>query len=424
MTDVCVTGDSLPAFIAALECAEVGLSVRLVTGNTSEIGWPVRAERDHDGALAALLERLAAPIAEGGPETAVVLPLLEPPAPVSMRNKKQGWSTVPEPAVLGMPAVPMSEAALAFLSAGEAFRAYLDRVKPLLTLGKTQQFDELVRTRCGAGLLHKLVLPFVRERFGAGDAEVALAAPGLNEKLSQVGALSAAVLAYADRQREQETRVLPVAGWNTLREALLERLALYRVEVVAECADCAEGRCDARGRIVDVGVTQAGNTTADLAALAPERIRVHAEGAVERLTGPGAGAPIADGDALFAVTLATGEDWTVRLTTGDGGDQRFVAYAAGPARNTEPGAESGVREALAAAGLVLSDDARVRVAAAPFTALAERDTAADQLATYREAHPVTLPIGSALHGDDLALAVTDASAASVTLRRRLVGIAD
>lgn len=423
MTDVCVTGDSLPALLAALECAEVGLSVRLVIGSTSGAGWPVRSERDQDGALAALLERIAAPIAEGGPATAAVLPLLEPPVPVSMRNKKQGWSAVPEPAVLGMPAVPMSEAALAFLSAGEAFRAYLDRVKPLLTLGKTQQLDDLVRTRFGAGLLRKLVLPFVRERFGADDAEVAIAAPGLNEKLSQVGALSAAVLAYADRQREQETRVLPVAGWSALREALLERLSLYRVETVVECVGCVTHGCDARGRIVDVGVSPAEGAAGELADLTPQRTRMHVSGPIERLTGIYEGAPVTDGGSLIETTLAAGDAWTVRLTAGSG-DQRIVAHAAGPAGGTGAGSATGVCEEFVAAGLELAVGARVWVAAAPFTSLAERDAAAERLSDFREAHPVTLPIGRALHGDDLAHSVADASAASVTLRRRLVGIAD
>lgn len=426
-TDACVFGDSLPALIAALELAEVGLRVRVVLGtdlnstdlsNAEMAGWPVNAVRDHDGAIRALLQRLAKPISETGPATPAVLPVDVPPVPVAMRDKSGEWARVPQPSVFGIPAVPMSGETLAFLSGGAGFRAYLDRLKPLLTLGKTQNLDQLVRSRLGTTLLERLVEPFVRERFGADDVEVAIAAPGLNEKMSQVGALSAAVLAYADRNLEQETLVEPAGGWLGLRTALFERLALYRVEIVAE--DKGEGSCEARALVVDAGGAIPREARDVIEPLLPERKRAHAVGAVVSATGPFADAPLAESAALTTVTLANGEVWSVRLTGGPEG--QVHARAAGPS-----GAQAsiaGVREDLADAGLELAAGVRVWLAAAPFCSLDDLHAAAQQLASVREEHTLTLPLGAALHGDDLAAAVQDAVDAAIVLRRRLVGIAD
>jgi hypothetical protein len=61
---------------------------------------------------------------------------------------------------------------------------------------------------------------------------------------------------------------------------------------------------------------------------------------------------------------------------------------------------------------------------APYVSVEHRDAEAAMLTEQREATPTLLPVGSALHGGDVATAVGDARSAAVALRRRLLGIAD
>lgn len=466
MVDVSVIGDSLPAFTAALECAEVGLRVRVLLpavvdsgdGRAAEpghetvpYGWPADPVRDVDGYLSSLLERLAAPIAADGPALAAALPQRVMPSTVLMPNASGAWSRVPEPSVFGIPAVPVSADTLAFLPKRAAFRAYLDRVKPLLTLGKTHDLGELVCGRFGEGLRERLVDPLLQDRFGTSTVDAAIAAPGLNEALSRAGSLSAAVLAYSERQEARETRVQPAGGWAALREHVLDRLGNYGVELVQMSAlDGPELSellgADAGGKavlIVDAGALSTDVQLASFETLAPEHRRAVAR--VRVTTGgdafgdrSGAAAPevAADAavDAVHTVHLPEGDTWSVRVSREAAGE--YVAHLAGPARRSDPqatatsraaaqaAAERDAYAALSAADLETSDVITVELRAAPWAATAERDQARVLLEVARQAEAGVLPIGSELHGDDLSVAVGDASAAAIALRRRLLGIAD
>lgn len=229
MIDAYVAGDDLTALAAALDLAEVGLRVRVERRGDA---LPMGPQLDHDGSLAVLMERLAEPVAEGGSVDAGSRPQPIPPRPLLLRSAAGSWLPAPDPSVQGVPVVPLVRECLALLGTGRALRAYLDRVKPLLTIGKTQEYGPLVRSRIGAAAQRILVEPVVRERFGRGADEVdtAIVAPGLNEALSRAGSLTNGALAYLDRNVARETRVQPRDGWAALHEALLERLALYGVE--------------------------------------------------------------------------------------------------------------------------------------------------------------------------------------------------
>ncbi|GAB2557187.1 hypothetical protein [Leucobacter ruminantium] len=462
--DACVVGDSLPAFAAALELAEVGLRVRVLLPGAGV--WPETGEPDPDHALTALLDRIAAPISGGGPAVPAALPTAEAPGRVLMADARGGWSPVPQPSVFGIPAVPASSESLAFLRGGAAVRAYLDRVKPLLTIGKTHELGRLVHLRMGEAVFDRLVAPLVRERFGVADVEVAVAAPGLNEALTLAGSLSGAVLAYSERHVARETRVAPAGGWPALRAALMDRLALYGVELfeLDAAADLVDGitgtgfevetgqgswavrhgdeACEAQALVVDTSVRLPVALAEALAVLRPTNRRartvvpVTGTGAqVEAVAAASADAHAADApadalaDALSTVE-ASGGAWSVRLVREhDGG---MVARLAGPAVTSEDaecatGAASAAGEArtvLEAAGLTALSPLRVEWRAAPYVSLAERDAARARLVGEREADPSLLAVGRELHGDDLAVAVADATASATALRRRLTGISD
>lgn len=402
MFDAHVHGDSPSVLVAALELAEVGLKVRVTLGDTPD--WPAQAVRDQSGSLRILLSRVAAPIAKGGPAHDAAAPHELAPRRVLMRDKAGEWAPVPEPSVFGVPAVPASEQTLAFVKGGAAMRAMLDRVRPVLTIGKTHEFGKLVSARMGAKLSSVLVEPLVRDRFGVGadEVEVAIAVPGLNEALTRTGSLSGAVLAMADRTAERETLVTPTGGWEAARAALLELLALYDVEF-GEPGDEASARAE---------VSEAGSGS--------RHVRAHATVAIDAPELPAAEPDAPDADALQTVALASGEQWSVRAAR----HGSWVAHLAGP-RSTERGdAAAAAREALDLAGLHAVGELRVVWRAAPYVSRAERDDELAQQEARREANHDELVLGRALHGDELSAAVHDAALAAITLRRRLTGIAE
>lgn len=460
MIDVYVVGDGLPELAAALELAEVGLSVRIAEWPLEgEAGAPDRvassgesagAVPDPDGVLRELLQHIAAPIAQGGHANGAVRPVPVPPSPVLLRGAKGGWVPQPVPAALGIPAVPISSQAIAVIGGGAAVRAYLDRVKPVLTIGKTHSLGALVRTRLGEAVVTRLVDPFVRERFGLApdDVEVAAALPGLNEALTRAGSLSGGVLANSERDVARETGVVPEAGWSAAFAELRHRLELYGAQPAAAPVALIERSGDEAWRIEEADGTvvearavvtglDAASARAELPAadetlrnLLPQRWRVQADVAVT-------GAPAETGDeaALCAIELADGElaggkHWAVRIERDADGTHR--ARLSGPvldavlSREAQAQAQSegAVAEALAQLGLTQLGAVEWQLRLAPYHAIDERDAAEARLAAARDAAQTLLPVGEALHGGSIAAAVADARTQAVLLRRRLAGIAD
>lgn len=298
MIDVIVTGRSFPALQTALDLAEVGLKVMVLDGADQSLpcSW---AEHDPEGVIAQFMQRIAEPIDGNASESAAAAEPQTLPATTPMLLSGIEWLPQPSPNVLGVPAVPFAGEATAILGSGGAFRAYLDRLTPLLTVGKTRMFGELVRKRMGSKVRDRLVDPQVFERYGvaASEVEVAIAAPGLNETLSRTGSLSTAVLAYADRNVARETRVTTSLGADAFRAELVQRLTAYGVELrstsavsVVPEADGWEVRTDdserlwARALVADFGDSA---VTADalvqiVRAVAPGDSRVYASMSMDR----------------------------------------------------------------------------------------------------------------------------------------------
>lgn len=515
MPDVVVIGSGLPELAAALEFAEVGLSVVVVhpdsdtdPGRGIRVSPPAHARgdddrplRDPEGAIEGFLAQVAAPLSdpasagiapsEGSPAPAApqgaladASPVPSAPGAVLLRGAAGSWCPQPTPALLGIPAVPLSSRALAILGGGGATRAFLDRVKPVLTIGKTHALGRLVRSRLGDAALERLVDPFVRARYGVGpdDVEVAIAAPGLNEALTRAGALTGAVLALSERSVARETRIAPDGGWTAFGDALLERLGWYGVAVaegpvtgvsrtgdgwrvetggsglearaIVLGADGVPGSDPRADALLDALVSEADETdeaeeageaapdgerreedavgTAAVGTAAVTRVRAHASfpidapalPAVDDDEAPGAGQPV----AVQTVELPGGDSWSVEIARSRSGS--WWAHAAGPVRDPHAAGDAAAmrdaRAAVAAADIALrsGEPERVEYRVAPFATAEDRDAAARELAELRERARSLLVVGAALHGDDLGAALADSRLAAVHLRRRLTGIAD
>lgn len=461
MTDVYVIGSSLPALASALEFAEVGLRVRIALDpRDRSIGVDGVSDhdevrdhndngdhdgvRDHDGALAAFLAHIGTPLKAGDAGNREASRIETPPQRVQLRNAKGGWTPQPTPSVIGIPAVPMDAQSMAILGGAGAARASIDRIKPVLTIGKVHELGTLVRNRLGKVALERLVDPFVRDRFGAApdDVEVALAAPGLNEAVTRAGSLSGAALALADRDVARETRVAPRGGWRQLRDAVLSRLQLFGADIVQAIPNDArptEGgwkiteedgeRFEARVIVADFDSTAPEAVSAARGLVAPEAWRSHARAEIEapELDDPEIG-------TLQSVSLPSGEMWSIRCER-DGSD-RWSASAAGPrfTRSADafgPGSSREVEQArddaqraLSIAGLTASGAFNVALRPAPHLSLERRNVETIAREALREAEPGLLLVGSALFAGDLADAIADARSVSIGARRRLTGIAE
>ncbi|QIM19462.1 hypothetical protein G7066_14390 [Leucobacter coleopterorum] len=446
MTDAYVIGTTLPALAAALELAEVGLDVRVALD-----GFSLTDELDHsgeldpEGFLAAFLTHLAQPIGEHGAAAQGAEPVLQDPRPFLLRNAKGGWSLQPTPAVWGIPAVPMSAQAMEILGGRGATRATLDRVKPVLTIGKTHELGALVRNRMGRVVEDRLVNPLVRERYGVApdSVDVALAAPGLNEALTTAGSLSGAALANSDRYVARETRVAPASGWKNLVALLVERLKLFGVEFAelpVESVQAGESENGAwvvsefggqdhsvRSVIADTAAPLPSLFEEVFQSLVPEAGRIWTRAQIEDPKLPDPEHP-----ALQNVEVPGQGTWSVRIEHGS--DSRWFAQLSGPRVPGTGEVQDGyagrgeaavcVSQVLERLGLRASSEYEVEYRVAPSISTASRDAKAARLVEQRESNLSLLPVGAGLHGGEIAAAVADARQAAVMLRRRLTGISE
>lgn len=216
---VLVHGSGPVELAAALEFASVGLSVTVI--DSEEPTWPEHAQEDPNGALTEWLTE-----ASDGRVTGV-----RGRPPRGWIQVVDGFRPLPEGAVFGIPPSPLSTEVMQALGTRGAFRAYTDRLKPILTVGQTKYIGDLVRKRTGEQTLNTFVAPIVWHRLGVDPNEtpVATLAPGLSEAVSRVGSLTAGALAFAERHEHLTSTVVPNSGWGSFRDTLRDRLTHYGV---------------------------------------------------------------------------------------------------------------------------------------------------------------------------------------------------
>jgi oxygen-dependent protoporphyrinogen oxidase len=197
-TRVVVVGGGIAGLVAAWECAKVGMPVTLLEASDALGGTIASAE------VAGLhLDAGASCWTAGGPARDLVDELGLGDRVVTPRDDrtwiaglpKGGAAPVPPQSVLGIPANPWDEAARRFIGWRGAWRAYLDRLRPPLTIGKELNLARLVRTRMGDAVLDRMVAPLSVGRFAVAPdrVDVSAAAPGLSSALTRTGSLGGAV---------------------------------------------------------------------------------------------------------------------------------------------------------------------------------------------------------------------------------------
>ncbi len=139
---------------------------------------------------------------------------------------------LPKGGILGIPSNPFADDVRRIIGWGGAWRAYVDRLRPPLTIGKEHSLGRLVSTRMGDKVLGRLVAPVTAGVYSAhpDDVDIEVAAPGLNEAMTRAGSLSGGVAQLladrADRaKRAPGSAVEALAGgMSVLVDALADDL--------------------------------------------------------------------------------------------------------------------------------------------------------------------------------------------------------
>ncbi|MGN7189292.1 protoporphyrinogen/coproporphyrinogen oxidase [Microbacterium enclense] len=205
-TRVIVVGGGIAGLVAARECAKVGLQVTLleesdvfggvlrtaqVGGLTLDVGAESYATRG--GVVRELLAELRL-------TDAIVTP--NPAGAWVAGVPGVGAAPLPKGGVLGIPDNPFAPDVRRIIGWSGAWRAYVDRLRPPLTIGHAHNLGKLVRSRLGARVLDRLVAPVTSGVYSArpDDIDVDLAAPGLNAALTRTGSLTGAVAELRHRR--------------------------------------------------------------------------------------------------------------------------------------------------------------------------------------------------------------------------------
>ncbi|MCT1477206.1 NAD(P)/FAD-dependent oxidoreductase [Microbacterium sp. p3-SID336] len=238
---VVVIGGGVSGLVAARECAGVGMRVTLLEAE-EELGGAIRRV-DLDGVvLDAGAESYAT---RGGHVRALVEALgladriVTPQAGGAWLAGIPGTGAAPLPVggILGIPGNPFQDDVRRIIGWSGAWRAYLDRLRPPLTIGHQLSLGRMVASRMGPKVRDRLVAPVTTGVYSASpdDVDVDVAAPGLNAALTRVGSLSGAVLALRGESAASGAKA-PGAAVEGLRGGmygLVEALAADLAELGA-----------------------------------------------------------------------------------------------------------------------------------------------------------------------------------------------
>lgn len=237
---VVVIGGGIGGLVAARECAKVGMRVTVLEAQ-SQLGGSIRS---------AVLDGIVVDVGaesfatRGGHVRALVGELGLSDAIVRPEGGGAWLSGIPDApdaplpqgGMLGIPANPFQEDVRAIIGWRGVWRAYVDRLRPPLTIGHERSLGKLVRSRMGARVRDRLVAPVTAGVYSAlpEDVDVDVAAPGLNAALTRVGSLSGAVLAlHGERAgKKPGAAVLGLdGGMSRLVEALRTELEKYGAQI-------------------------------------------------------------------------------------------------------------------------------------------------------------------------------------------------
>jgi oxygen-dependent protoporphyrinogen oxidase len=453
-TRVVVIGGGIAGLVAALECAKVGLAVTVceasddlggAIGSFPVDGVEVPTGADGYATAGGHVRRLVDELGLGDTVAAEG----RSDVWVAGRGIDGGAAPVPADAILGIPSNTWDPAVRRIVGWRGVWRAYLDRLRPPLTIGVERNLDRLVRGRMGDLVADRLVAPLTFGRFGLhpSDVDVTVAAPGLSSALTRTGSLSGGVAQLAGQPRPGYETIdggMPrlVAA---LRERLLDLGADVRVGERVDAVRAADESDDATGWHVVAGEesipadlvivaadegearlllspltaldTEAHVTVQEVVTIVVDEPRLDAcpRGAVVH--------PLPDGGDVAAVAHVTARWPSLAARVGEGRHIVRVTFRAGDAVRDEADA---VAAAVAAAstllGVEISHD-RVRGAqrtvhrpARPASALGHAE-ATEAVRAAVTAVPGLAVVGAWVSGSGLAQVVPDAVATADAARR-------
>ncbi|WP_438856215.1 protoporphyrinogen oxidase [Agromyces sp. M3QZ16-3] len=238
-TDVVVLGGGVAGLVAALQCARLGLGVVVLEQSERPGGCVGRIEVD---GLA--LDAGAESFATRNDSVSTLVERLGLADAVESPNPAGAWlvwgdrsgrraARLPRTGVLGIPANPLGEDVRAIIGWGGAWRAWRDRITPILKIGRAERLGPLVRQRMGDAVLDRLVTPISAGVYSTDpdDLDVDVVAPGLNEAMTRAGSLSGGVGQLIEARRAGSAVLGLRGGMHTLVDALANELARFGAEV-------------------------------------------------------------------------------------------------------------------------------------------------------------------------------------------------
>lgn len=277
-TRVIVVGGGVAGLTAAVEFASIGMTVTLLE-RSGDLGGAV-GTADLDGllvdtgadcllmtpAVRALIDRL-------GLDSQLVA---EKPGAIAISGTG-GTVPLPAEALSGIPANTWDPAVRRIIGWGGVWRAYLDRLRPPLTIGHAQSMGDLVAKRMGKAVRDRMVAPIARGVYGveADLVDVNVAFPGLNVALTRTGSLGGAV-SHLLGDDERPKRMTLAGGMGQLRDALVGELNNYDadvrtgVEVTAVAAAQHGWSVTTRSIAAETGEASDGQLDADIVVVATD----------------------------------------------------------------------------------------------------------------------------------------------------------
>ncbi|GAA1541196.1 oxygen-dependent protoporphyrinogen oxidase [Microbacterium ginsengiterrae] len=196
---VVVIGGGIGGLVAARECAKVGMQVTVLESE-GELGGAIR--RADLGGLT--VDAGAESYATRGGHVRALLDELGLGDRIVTPNPAGAWlvgapgvdaAPLPKGGILGIPVNPFADDVRRIIGWGGAWRAYVDRLRPPLTIGQERSLGTLVARRMGPKVRDMLVAPVTAGVYSADpdDVDTEIAAPGLNAALTRAGSLSGGV---------------------------------------------------------------------------------------------------------------------------------------------------------------------------------------------------------------------------------------
>lgn len=270
-TRVVVVGGGLSGLVSALECAKVGMSVTVLEQH-GELGGGLRSV-DLDGVGVDAFDDEVGSVTPEGHALLTEVGLADRVKPVEAVPRWIGGLgagggdavAIPGDALVGIPANPWDAAVRRVIGWRGSWRAYVDRLRPPLTIGRERNLGALVRTRMGERVCDRLVAPVTRAtlHLEPHETDVEAVAPGLNAALTSTGSLAGAVGALAGRE---PAGAMLVGGAFALVPALAALLHDYGVEIrTGTRAQTLErrGRGWAVSAVASGAAAEAGNAAED-----------------------------------------------------------------------------------------------------------------------------------------------------------------